>query len=694
MGGTASPASGTAKVTTNVSWSVYALAAGTITFKLDGVTKGSITLSSSQSGSYTFTGVTPGLHKFLAVHSVNGSTAKQNYLVDQWYLVETEYDNLGNVTKQVINNQYTELYTYDVQGRLSEVKAGTTAANATVQATYTYNKADQVLGTNYNPISKNVANTYDIRRGWLTKVENTGNFTETLGYFKNGNVKTQAVINNQFSSSTATSTYAYDAYNRLTEVTGANVETFGYDNDGNLSQKIGNSKYYQYTYLAGTNKLTTLYNIGGTPNSFAYTYDAKGNMRTDTRNKVTSITYDHRNLPLTMVKNGTTSKYGYDDQGNRITKETGSLKEFYLRDHTGKELAIFTPGTNTIKMVNLYGNGIIGRVEGSTFATKYYYVKDHLGSIRVTLNGSGGRVSAQDYYAFGGYARSWNSGEANGKYKFTEKERDAETGYDYFGARFYDSEIGRWQSVDPLAVKYPGWSPYNYCKNNPLILIDPTGMGDENADEEEKERDRLFYWLYSGHTGFPPASYNPGNNSSASHSVYASMEYNPGLGIEVFTETTTSTSNGVTTNATISATINRKGHVMYNTITSVNGEKTSNINSGSLSNFSPYMQEKITKTLGLRAMGKDCLTVQIAKEYNVARRETMRRENYFNAITTPIFFYLGGGFKQLFTMPQNMMQAANQCLGVGGIIQSGLSWNFNSDKDEVNTNSYIYQRIK
>lgn len=46
------------------------------------------------------------------------------------------------------------------------------------------------------------------------------------------------------------------------------------------------------------------------------------------------------------------------------------------------------------------------------------------------------------------------------------------------------------------------------------------------------------------------------------------------------------------------------------------------------------------------------------------------------------------------TMPQNMMQAANQGLGVGGIIQSGLSWNFNLDKDEVNTNSYIYQRIK
>ncbi|HLN34652.1 MAG TPA: RHS repeat-associated core domain-containing protein [Nitrososphaeraceae archaeon] len=61
------------------------------------------------------------------------------------------------------------------------------------------------------------------------------------------------------------------------------------------------------------------------------------------------------------------------------------------------------------------------------------------------------------------------------KYKFTQKERDTETNLDYFGARYYDSEIGRWLSPDPLADKYPGWSPYNYCLNNPVNLVDPDG---------------------------------------------------------------------------------------------------------------------------------------------------------------------------------------------------------------------------
>ena len=106
---------------------------------------------------------------------------------------------------------------------------------------------------------------------------------------------------------------------------------------------------------------------------------------------------------------------------------------------------------------------------------RYYYVKDHLGNIRQTLDEGGNIVSAQDYYPFGGIYRAVNTADANDKYKFTEKERDKETDYDYFGARYYDSDLGRWLSVDPLAEKYAGWSPYNYGLNNPLRNIDPDG---------------------------------------------------------------------------------------------------------------------------------------------------------------------------------------------------------------------------
>ncbi len=59
---------------------------------------------------------------------------------------------------------------------------------------------------------------------------------------------------------------------------------------------------------------------------------------------------------------------------------------------------------------------------------------------------------------------------------FTGKERDEETGYGYFGARYMDHELmTSWLSVDPMADKYPSLSPYNYCAWNPIKLVDPDG---------------------------------------------------------------------------------------------------------------------------------------------------------------------------------------------------------------------------
>ena len=60
-------------------------------------------------------------------------------------------------------------------------------------------------------------------------------------------------------------------------------------------------------------------------------------------------------------------------------------------------------------------------------------------------------------------------------YTFSAKEKDAETGYSYFGARYYSSELSIWLSVDPMLDKYPSLSPYVYCANNPVKLVDPNG---------------------------------------------------------------------------------------------------------------------------------------------------------------------------------------------------------------------------
>ena len=64
---------------------------------------------------------------------------------------------------------------------------------------------------------------------------------------------------------------------------------------------------------------------------------------------------------------------------------------------------------------------------------------------------------------------------AAASYTFSAKEKDSETNLSYFGARYYTSDLSIWLSVDPMAAKYPSLSPYTYCANNPIKLVDPNG---------------------------------------------------------------------------------------------------------------------------------------------------------------------------------------------------------------------------
>ena len=60
-------------------------------------------------------------------------------------------------------------------------------------------------------------------------------------------------------------------------------------------------------------------------------------------------------------------------------------------------------------------------------------------------------------------------------YTFSAKEKDSETSLSYFGSRYYTSDLSIWLSVDPMSDKYPSLSPYVYCADNPIKLVDPNG---------------------------------------------------------------------------------------------------------------------------------------------------------------------------------------------------------------------------
>jgi RHS repeat-associated protein len=117
---------------------------------------------------------------------------------------------------------------------------------------------------------------------------------------------------------------------------------------------------------------------------------------------------------------------------------------------------------------------------GSTWDYEYN-LTDHLGNVRAVIrkgsNGLAELIQQKHYYPFGMEMSQLNLGTGTNKYLYNSKEIQDDFNlywYDY-GARFYDPGLGRWHSVDPLAKKYPGFSPYNYCFNNPLNSVDPDG---------------------------------------------------------------------------------------------------------------------------------------------------------------------------------------------------------------------------
>jgi RHS repeat-associated protein len=461
-------------------------------------------------------------------------------------------NSAGRLT-QVSNGSTSQIFGYDLLGRPTATSQTT---NSTVYTfpSYTYNLNNQLKTITY-PSGRTITTTYDSagRAGQVSgQVNNVGAIT-TYGtvsaYAPHGGIQQmtlgalteQTCYNNRLQAvGIRLGSGAMPLCGNSADVLNLSFNYGTTNNNGNLlSQTImrpGSTWTEGYSYNDGLNRLTAA--AEGTAWSQTYLYDGYGNRAVSGTSTIpnpcataTAITqfannrwlgtgaaydsngnqtalparsyaYDGENrLASTQGPNIGGVYYGYDGDGRRVTKlicpstsactaaTIGANLTVYAYDAQGQLAAEYGPSADT----------------GTRYLTA-----DHLGSTRVITDSSGVAQKCYDYYPFGEDIAAGTGGRpgcfGGGVYpgtgpdmaseKFTSKERDWETGLDFFGARYFSGAQGRFTSTDPVVITtHRLMNPqelnlYAYVANNPLRYIDPTGAvlvatGDRKADYQD-----------------------------------------------------------------------------------------------------------------------------------------------------------------------------------------------------------------
>jgi RHS repeat-associated protein len=331
--------------------------------------------------------------------------------------------------------------------------------------------------------------------------------------------------------------YSYDAENRMK--TGAGV-TYTYDGDGKRVQKSSGKLYW---YGIGSDPLAESDAAGNVTDEYIF-FNAKRVARVVVNQTINAIVVrfsndscsgcggtpvggGDRNLFVNSITVGSTVIYPNDPSisytnapCNRTEGSVGILAcsgdMIATNPGSGEWITVSaygSPDYDIYPHMQLFVNGVmVGEWDVTGTAQNYtasagavqYYFSDHLGSSRVITTATGQILDDSDFYPFGGERPVVSSTDNN--YLFTGKERDSESNLDYFLARHYASNLGRFLQPDPLIgiLRRPqSLNRYSYVLNNPLQLIDPSGLfpelpsishecpGNLYCDEPKKEKEKI-----------------------------------------------------------------------------------------------------------------------------------------------------------------------------------------------------------
>jgi RHS repeat-associated protein len=470
------------------------------------------------------------------------------------------YDSYGNLISKTDANGFTTTYGYDKYGNLLSYLDNTfsyddignmlSMKNSNINLTYNYDALNRVIDENYISFGKSIHYTYDEAGNRISMTDPDGGVT----------------------------TYAYDKANRLINLTNplGQTTTYTYDSIGRQIRKDYHNGVYTIYNYDEANRLLSLTNknsSGGVLSNYTYEYDAAGNRISMTEANGDRITYTYDNLyqliSVTYPDNSTVNythdafgnrliltnatevtdytyddadrlqsagavTYGWDNNGNLISKTDSNGTTNYTYDHqnglisitfpdcstntftyypdgrrlskantSGETTYYFYDGPNAILETNNAG-ATIARYTGGLWiddwismdrgGLSYYYLYDGLGSVTGLTNPTGVLVATYKYDAFG--AIKSQTGSVVNPYTFTSREYEEESGLYYYRSRWYSPSIGRFLSTDCLAF-HADLNPHIYVSNNPANYIDPFGLiGMRSVMENIRERIRTIVEIY------------------------------------------------------------------------------------------------------------------------------------------------------------------------------------------------------
>jgi RHS repeat-associated protein len=387
-------------------------------------------------------------------------------------------DTAGRILSAVDNGnaiKYATGAAYSPPGSITGFVSGNSASFAGITNSFNYNQRLQPINMSATSPSATVFSlNYDFHSG-------NGN---------NGNVF--GITNNKDTS--RNQTFAYDALNRLTSAQNAGTDctktlaggkteywgnNYSYDAWGNLLTKSP-TKCSAENLNESADVQNRMHVISGPD----YSYDAAGNMTHDATNGF-NYSYDQENR--IAGAGGFGFAYTYDAEGNRVEKANGSTGTLYWYMSPGIVAESDLSGNLQSEYVFFDGERV-ARKDFPSNAVSYYF-SDHLMTTDIVTDAQGNIENESDFYPWGGELQ-FASNDSN-HYKFTGKERDSETGLDYFGARYYSNGLGRFITPDwskaPVPVPYAdlndpqSLNQYTYVRNIPTTRFDADGHKDDEC---------------------------------------------------------------------------------------------------------------------------------------------------------------------------------------------------------------------